>query len=239
MKNIKLIIIGLLLVSTYTQATISIDRTRVVYDESSNGVSIVVENIDTKDPFLVQSWLEDENKNKISEPLIALPVLQRVEPNQKKQVRISTSKNNIKPVNNEESLFYLNILGIPPKSELDNAVEIVIQSRLKLFYRPKGLTKYPDNNWQKQLKIEKIGNSLKLTNPTQYHIVLININDSKNKVDNFQEIIVKPNSNQSYSLSAKQAKSPNIVVTYIDDYGAPKLLNYTCQSTICSLSNEK
>lgn len=239
MKKYKSIISGLLLVSTYSQASISVDRTRVIYDEASKGVSIVVENTDSKDPFLVQSWIENENGHKITDPLIALPLLQRIEPNQKKQVRISASKNDLQAASDKESLFYFNVLGIPPKSELENAVEIVIQSRFKLFYRPKGLAKYPDNNWQKELKIEKIGNALKLINPTPYHVVVININDSKNKVKDFQEIIIKPNSNNSYSLSDKQVRSPKMIVTYIDDYGTPKLLNYTCQRTTCSLDNEK
>lgn len=239
MKKFKLTIGWLLLVNTYAQASISVDRTRVIYDEASKGVSIVVQNTDSKDPFLVQSWIENENGIKVADPLIALPLLQRIEPNQKKQIRISTSKNDLQAAGDKESLFYFNVLGIPPKSELENAVEIVIQSRFKLFYRPKGLTKYPDNSWQKELKIEKNGSSLKLTNPTPYHVVVININDNKNKVEDFQEIIVKPNSNANYSLSDKQVKSPKVMVTYMDDYGTPKLLNYICQSATCSLDNEK
>lgn len=239
MKNLKLIMSALLLVSTYTHASISVDRTRVIYDENSKGVSVVVENTDSKDPFLVQSWVEDEKGKKITDPLVALPVLQRIEANQKKQIRISTSKNSLNIPNDKESLFYFNVLGIPPKSQLENAVEIVIQSRFKLFYRPKGITKYADNNWQKELKIEKMGSTLKLVNPTAYHVVVININDNKNKVANFEEIIIKPNSNTNYFLSDKQKNASEIVVTYIDDYGSPKLLTYSCRNTSCVLNAEK
>ncbi|EMO7836504.1 molecular chaperone [Morganella morganii] len=239
MKNLKLIMSVLLLVSTYTYASISVDRTRVIYDEGSKGVSVVVENTDNKDPFLVQSWVEDEKGKKITDPLVALPLLQRIEPNQKKQIRISTSKINQAIAGNEESLFYFNVLGIPPKSQSENAVEIVIQSRFKLFYRPKGIVKYAGNNWQKELKVEKIGSTLKLVNPTDYHIIVININDSKSKVANFEEVIIKPNSNMNYFLSDKQKNSSKIVITYVDDYGSPKLLNYSCSSASCVLDREK
>lgn len=239
MKNLKLIVSALLLVSAYTYASISVDRTRVIYDEGSKGVSVVVENTDNKDPFLVQSWVEDEKGKKITDPLVALPLLQRIEPNQKKQIRISTSKSNPVISGNEESLFYFNVLGIPPKSQSENAVEIVIQSRFKLFYRPKGIVKYTGNNWQKELKIERIGSTLKLVNPTDYHIVVININDSKSKVSDFEEVIIKPNSNMNYLLSDKQKHSSKIVITYVDDYGSPKLLDYTCQDTTCTLVNDK
>ncbi|MBW5405321.1 molecular chaperone [Morganella morganii] len=239
MKNLKLIMSVLLLASTYTYASISVDRTRVIYDEGSKGVSVVVENTDNKDPFLVQSWVENEKGKKITDPLVALPLLQRIEPNQKKQIRISTSKNNLDIPGDKESLFYFNVLGIPPKSQLENAVEIVIQSRFKVFYRPKGIAKYADNNWQKELKIEKTGSTLKLANPTAYHVVVININDSKSKVANFEEVIIKPNSNTNYLLSDKQKNASEIVVTYIDDYGSPKLLNYSCSSTSCVLNEDK
>lgn len=238
MKKIKLIMSALVLISTYTHASISVDRTRVIYDEASKGVSVVIENIDKKDPYLVQSWMENERGEKISDPLIALPLLQRVEPNQKKQVRISLSKNEIKIPSSQESLFYFNVLGIPPKTKLENAVEIVIQSRFKLFYRPSDLKKYPNNDWQKELKIEKIGNTLKLVNPTQYHTVVININDNESKTPDFKEMIVKPNSDATYSLSEKQTKSAKMVVTYIDDYGTPHLLKYECNTT-CSLLEDK
>lgn len=39
---------ALILISTYTHASISVDRTRVIYDEASKGVSVVIENIDKK-----------------------------------------------------------------------------------------------------------------------------------------------------------------------------------------------
>lgn len=240
MKNkIKLIASALILVSTYTHASLSVDRTRIIYDEANKGVSVVVENIDKKDPYLLQSWIEDTQGKKISEPLIALPLLQRIEPAQKKQVRISLSKIDSLLPQNQESLFYFNVLGIPPKTQLENAVEIVIQSRFKLFYRPSGLAKYPNGNWQKELKLERSGRTLTLNNPTPYHVVVININDSANKVPDFQEIMIKPNNNVAYSLSEKQNKSSKVVVTYIDDYGTPKLLNYNCQDISCSLIEEK
>lgn len=40
------------------------DRTRVIYDAAKPGVSVVVENTDTKDPFLVQTWLESSEGKK-------------------------------------------------------------------------------------------------------------------------------------------------------------------------------
>ena len=239
MKKINVVLSTLLLLSSAVQASLTMDRTRVIYDAAKPGVSVVVENTDTKDPFLVQTWLESSDGKKITEPLVALPLLQRIEPNQKKQIRIN-SVNEVTPLpQDKESLMYFNILGVPPKSNIENVVEVVIQSRFKLFYRPKGLQKYPENNWQQELKIEKKNNQLYLNNPTPYHVVIININDSLKKAKDFSEVIVKPNSNFVYPLNNQQKNGNNIMVTYLDDYGAPKILKYTCSGSNCSLLKEK
>ncbi|MCS3431106.1 molecular chaperone [Klebsiella sp. BIGb0407] len=239
MKNTNVILSTLLLLSSYAQASLTMDRTRVIYDAAKPGVSVVVENIDAKDPYLVQTWLESSDGKKITEPLVALPLLQRIEPNQKKQIRIN-SVNEITPLSKDkESLMYFNILGVPPKSNIENVVEVVIQSRFKLFYRPKGLQKYPDNNWQQELKVEKKNNQLYFSNPTPYHVVIININNKPQKVKDFSEVIIKPNGNFVYPLNDKQRSGNDFMVTYIDDYGAPKTLKYTCSGSSCSLLKEK
>jgi len=238
-KKINVILSSLLLLSSYVQASLTMDRTRVIYDAAKPGVSVVIENTDTKDPFLVQTWLESSEGKKITEPLVALPLLQRIEPNQKKQIRInSVNEVTILP-QHKESLMYFNILGVPPKSNLENVVEVVIQSRFKLFYRPQGLKKYPDNNWQQELTLEKKNNQLYFKNPTPYHIVVININNNPKKVKGFSEVMIKPNSNYVYQLNEKQRGSGDIMVTYLDDYGAPKTLKYTCSGSNCSLLQEK
>lgn len=238
MKTINIILSSILLLSSYVQASLTMDRTRIIYDAEKPGVSIVVENIDTKDPFLVQTWLESSEGKKITEPLVALPLLQRIEPNQKKQIRINTVNEITSLPQDKESLLYFNILGVPPKSHLENVVEVVIQSRFKLFYRPKGLKRYPNNNWQQELKVEKKNNKLYFNNPTPYHIVVININNTSQKMKDFPEVIIKPNSSYTYQLNEKQQNGNNLILTYLNDYGAAASLKYTCSDSSCSLLKE-
>lgn len=238
MNKFKAFFCGMLLLSAYTHASLAVDRTRIIYDAVKPGVSVVVENTDTNDPFLMQAWIETPEGQKITEPLIALPLLQRIEPSQKKQVRINTLSSTTELPQDQETLFYFNVLGIPPKSAIDNVVEIVIQSRFKLFYRPKGLTKYIDNNWPQELKLERKANELVLTNPTPYHIVVININNSPEKIKDFTELLLKPKSTTVYPLSTQLSRSSKIVVVYIDDYGAAKLLEYACEGLSCVLNNK-
>lgn len=228
----------LFLLSIYAHASLTVDRTRIIYDAEKSGVSVVVENSDPKDPFLAQVWIESADGQKITEPLIALPLLQRIEPNQKKQIRVNTINSTAPLAQDRESLFYFNLLGVPPKSQIDNVVEIVIQSRFKLFYRPKGLQKYPDNDWQKKLLLERKGSELVLNNPTPYHIVIININNSSQKIKDFSEIILEPYASTVYPMNEQLRRASEIFVVYVDDYGAAKILEYACESTSCSLSDK-
>lgn len=44
--------------------------------------------------------------------------------------------------NNKESLFYLNVLDIPPNNPANagkNVIKFAMQNRIKLFYRPSGI----------------------------------------------------------------------------------------------------
>lgn len=40
-----------------------------------------------------------------------------------------------------ESIFYFNVREIPPKSNKANTLQIALQTRIKLFWRPKALKK--------------------------------------------------------------------------------------------------
>lgn len=238
-KIVSLFFAFLFFLNTCANASLTLDRTRVIYDASQAGVSVVVENTDPKDPYLAQAWLESADGERITEPLIALPLLQRIDPNQRKQIRISMLGNStVELAQDRETLFYFNLLGIPPKGQVENAVEIVIQSRLKLFYRPQGLQVYPDADWQRELIIERVGHDLVLNNPTPYHIIVININHNLDKVEGFSELILVPYSTTTYPLSEQLEVSSSIVVTYIDDYGAAQLLEYACEGASCVLNRQ-
>lgn len=115
-KRITFIFSAMILLSTHVQASLTVDCTRVIYDMEKPGVSVVVENTDTKDPFLLQTWIESSQGEKITEPLVALPLLQRIEPGQKKQIRINSVNQTAQLPQDRETLFYFNVLGIPPRA---------------------------------------------------------------------------------------------------------------------------
>ncbi|MGO2345898.1 MAG: fimbria/pilus periplasmic chaperone, partial [Providencia sp.] len=116
-------------------------------------------------PYLAQGWMENAEGEKINSPLVVLPPVQRLEPGKSSQVKIEAlPAANMLP-NDRESLFYFNLREIPPKSDKPNTLQIALQTRVKLFYRPKAII--PEKNTapaQDKLTLEKQGETVMLKN---------------------------------------------------------------------------
>lgn len=213
-------------------AAISLDRTRVVFDGGEKSVSVNISNDNSQLPYLAQTWLEDEKQVKITTgPLLVTPPVQRLEPQEKAAIRvISTPEVNQLP-QDRESLFYFNLREIPPKSEKANVLQIALQTKIKLFYRPKSIMTSPNTAWQDKLVLNKVAEGYRIENPTPYHITIIGMGNSKKEADegNFQSVMLAPKSN----LTVKSANYSTPHLTYIDDYGGRPVLKFTCSATRC------
>lgn len=233
MTLFKKVIAVILLSGVMTQAyaVLGLDRTRIIFNEEEGGTSVVVDNQDNTSSFLAQTWIETPTGEKLTSSLVALPFLQKIGPKQKKQIKITYMEGqNILP-QDRESLLYFNVLGIPPQGKEANVVQFTIQSRLKLFYRPKGIDYKlsTDNYFQRELKVTKQGGNIKLTNPTPFNIIITNINVDQSKDEQFPETIVAPFSDSVVSL--KNPSWNSFEVAYIDDFGGLKFNKYQCDSS--------
>lgn len=162
MKNLScLTVISVVLIGGLTTqnvtAAIALDRSRAVFDGTRNSMSLNISNQNKALPYLAQAWIEDEQGNKINAPLTALPPLQRVEPLSKGQVKLLMVGNARSLPQDRESLFYFNVREIPPKSTKANTLQIALQTRIKLFYRPESLITLADGAWQEKLTLNRKG----------------------------------------------------------------------------------
>lgn len=64
----------LLLSAQAAQAAIALDRTRAIFEGTQKSISLNIRNDNTQLPYLAQSWLEDINGKKISDPLVVVPL---------------------------------------------------------------------------------------------------------------------------------------------------------------------
>lgn len=74
-----------------------------------------------------------------------------------------------------ETLFFYNMREIPPapdKSSDHAILQVAIQSRIKLFWRPVALRKKAGEKVELQLQVSQQGNQLTLKNPTAYYLTI-------------------------------------------------------------------
>lgn len=227
-KKVIFITLGLIINISFGQ--LSFDRSRVILREGAGSQSLTVKNDGTQ-AHLAQAWIENTQGEKVLMPIAAVPLLQRVNPKQEKQIRINLVGVDALLPTDRETLFYLNVLGVPPKTAAgDSEVSIVVRSNMKLFYRPKALPNYKANEWLDKITIQRTGNTITFENPTPFYGVIFAVVDSHNKGIQYN-LDLKP-------FGAEEARinvgGGDFKVLFIDDYGATTQLNYSCSNNSCT-----
>ncbi|WP_424840211.1 fimbria/pilus periplasmic chaperone [Serratia marcescens] len=224
-----------------SQAAISLDRTRVIFDGSQKSVSLSVTNQNKQLPYLAQGWIEDEQGAKIQSPLIVLPPVQRVEPGKGSQVKIQVLPAVRLLAQDRETLYYFNLREIPPRSTKPNTLQIALQTRIKLFYRPASIAM--DKNAappQEQLTLTRQGDKYVVNNPTPYYVTLVDGAMKKGLpgIKGFAPVMVAPKGSAPLSVGASSlGASP--VLTYVNDYGGRPQLSFRCGGASCTVVPDK
>lgn len=231
------------LVSHGAQAAVTLDRTRAVFDGANKSMSLNITNQNKALPYLAQAWIEDESGNKINGPIAALPPLQRVESLAKGQVKLQLTDDAKSLPQDRESIFYFNLREIPPKSSKANTLQIALQTRIKLFYRPAALQLSRGNAqdlWQKKLLLTRKGDGYRVSNPSPYYVTLAAAYtqlDGK-PVTGFDPVMIAPFSESPLSVKAGTL-GDKPVITWINDYGGRPKLIFSCQQSVCRVADSK
>lgn len=220
------VFIATALLASSVQAAVSINRTRVIFPGDEKVVVRGVYNFDTRTPFLVQAWVSDAQDNKLTGgPLMALPPVMRIEANGKNQMRIQAMPGANLLRQDRETLFYLHILEIPPKSEVPNTLQLAQETRMKLFYRPASLKEGVVNGENPQINKVTITKNTEtglaqINNPTPYYLSVSDIQKEKGEkpVEGFKPVMVPPMGVTAISLTPEQF-GVHPVINYINDYG--------------------
>lgn len=222
-----------------TYAAVSMDRTRVIFDGQNKSIVINITNNNQRLPYLAQGWLEDSKEVKVNTPLVVLPPVQRLEPGKSSQIKIEALPAAKSLPQDRESLYYFNMREIPPKSDKPNTLQIALQTKVKLFYRPEAITPHKDSPpWQEKMEILKEGANVIIKNPTPYFITIINAANNINAdAKNFKPVMIAPFSESSLGVSSEQL-GQRPVLTYINDFGGRPKLTFICKHDSCSYTNE-
>jgi P pilus assembly chaperone PapD len=186
-------------------AGVTIDGTRVIFPSNAKSVSVQLRN-GLSTPALVQTWIDNGDINQIPDadkiPFVLTPPLSRVEPNKGQIIRIIPTGSPSLP-QDRESLFWFNILDIPPDDPQYSGKNILtfnVRTRIKLFYRPSDI-KIPVNTAYGLIKVNynEVSKEINLNNPTPYFITITQMDfKSKSEHANYSQVVMlKPFSQQS------------------------------------------
>ncbi|HHP7631973.1 TPA: fimbrial biogenesis chaperone [Escherichia coli] len=225
-------------VTSAVQAAISLDRTRAVFNGSEKSMTLSIANDNKQLPYLAQAWIENEKKERITTgPIIVTPPVQRLEPGEKSMVRLTTTPDINNLPKDKESLFYFNLREIPPKSDKANVLQIALQTKIKLFYRPEAIEAEPNAVWQDKLVLHKDNNGYRIENPTPYYITVIGLGGSEKqaKEGEFEAVMLSPKSTQR--VKSDIFNTPYL--SYINDYGGRPVLKFNCHNNSCTVVKSK
>ncbi|KTC34202.1 molecular chaperone [Pseudomonas sp. ABAC21] len=234
-----LLVLALLALSDSAYAAVGLDRTRVIFDGGKEATSVNITNNNTQLPYLAQGWIEDESGKKITSPLIVLPPVQRLEPGKQSQVKVQALPAAKSLPQDRETVYYFNLREIPPRSEKANTLQIALQTRIKLFYRPQAITPSQQdfsNPWQQKLILTREGEHYKVNNPTPYYVTLVDARSTKEgkTVAGFEPLMVPPKGALTLGPTI-QALGKTPYLAYVNDYGGRPVLAFTCTGDTCTV----
>jgi len=202
---------------------IIVSGTRFIYPGNDKEITVQLNNTADR-PALAQAWLDEGDPSAtpdtISSPFIITPPISRVDGQSGQTLRIKL----ISPANiakNRESVWWLNILEIPPvasdsRDEGKNILQLAIRSRFKLFYRPAGLGDR-DQAAEKMVLTEQ-GNKLSISNPSPFYLTISNIMRNGKNI-NPSTVMIAPNDSHLFTLTSAVSKGETLTLHNINDYG--------------------
>ncbi|MCZ8878612.1 fimbria/pilus periplasmic chaperone [Escherichia albertii] len=190
-------------------AGIVIYGTRIIYPAENKEVMVQLMNQGNRSS-LVQAWIDDGDTSlppeKIQVPFMLTPPVAKVGANSGQQIKIRIMPNRLPT--NKESIFYLNILDIPPNSPEDegkNALKFAMQNRIKLFYRPVGVASVNKETFKK-LRVNNSSNGLIIKNGSANWVTISDVKANSVKV-NYETIMIAPQESQRVDVKNHNANS--------------------------------
>jgi chaperone protein EcpD len=214
----------------YTAVTI--DGTRIIFHSGAKSTNVQLRN-GVNQPALVQTWIDNGNEMEIPKgetiPFILNPSLTRIEAQKGQIIRIIPT--NVSTLaTDRESLFWFNMLDIPPEDEALKDIDKIkfnVRTRIKLFYRPKNLKISPTKAYE-ELQFKLVNkNEIEVNNPTPYFITLTNIDDVNQQTNYLNKaVVLEPFDNKKINLN-QDIKNHSFDYSVINDIGTSQKFNAT------------
>jgi chaperone protein EcpD len=222
------------LCASNADASVVIAGTRVVYPAKEREVTVKLTN-DGQTPALTQIWLDrgdpDAAPSTIDVPFTVTPPVARIDPGKGQAVRIIYTGEPM--AQDKESVFWFNLLEVPPKPGADaaqsNLLQMAFRTRIKLFFRPSSLKSADAAAAPAQIRwslVKDAGrDAIQAHNPTPFFVSFASVDVSAGgRTARFTEGgMVAPGETRAFPLQGDVPTTSTGKVTYhaISDYGGP------------------
>ena len=229
--------IGLLLTLLYAwpaQAGLLLSASRVIYPADARERSLEIVNTNTY-PVLLQTWVDEGQHNGESSlgdsPFVALPAVLRLEPLARQTIRLLY---NGQPLpDDRESLYWLNLLEIPPSSAPQAPGEhltVNLQTQIKVLWRPQGLGSPEQVGQRQHVALAPAGNALLWHNPTAHYVTLSEVSlRTAHGLQTLPGTLLAPFTSTCIGLAARADSSSHVEMRLVDDRGALRELQPSLQ----------
>ncbi|WP_397449609.1 molecular chaperone [Pseudomonas sp. NA-150] len=215
-------------------AGIVLNTTRIIYPASDKEVSFGVHNSGGGE-ILLQSWLESASGEAADLPFAVTPGLARMQGDAKQLLRILYAGSEMP--HDRESVFWLNVQEIPQAAG-ENALQIAIRQRIKVFFRPQGLKEEPAEAPEALQWRLLQSDVVQVSNPGPYHVSMVGI-EVKEGVAQMMKMdsqMLAPKQTMSLTLNKPSTGRPlDLTFTSINDFGGQ--VPYRASLTLHDISN--
>lgn len=131
------VLLALSALSLQAQAGVVIGGTRFIYNEGKPSISFRVIN-QSPSRYLILSKIVADGDPHAAVPFVATPPVFALNGHKENEIRVMYTSGQLPA--DRESLFWVTVANIPQAdSQQQNTLQIAVRSRMKLFYRPKGI----------------------------------------------------------------------------------------------------
>lgn len=179
-KNLSLLILFCACIGQ-AQAGVVLGGTRFIYNEGKSSISFRILN-QSSSRYLIVTKIAADTANGSAVPFIATPPIFTLGGNKENEIRITYTDGHLP--SDRESLFWVSVANIPQgDTQEKNTLQIAVRSRMKLFYRPKGIQGDSQDAYR-QLSWQRHGKNITVYNPGPYYVTLLNLKANGQMINN-------------------------------------------------------
>jgi len=207
-------------------AAVTLQGTRVIYDGSKTAATVIARNRG-EHVALAQVWLDDGDASAKAGsqrlPFVLTPTTRRIDPGHTQVFRLTYAPMAAEALPaDRESMLYFNLLDIPPKAEqaeARNLLQFAVRTRIKLFYRPAGLSGHA-HDAAAALEWRSTPGALEVHNPSAYHVTLANLKLPDGTL--LEADMVPPGDRVRLPLPTGAAIPVSLTFQWLDDHGTSR-----------------